>query len=233
MKAYKLYRIKKGKLFPLYIGTEEEMPMGVWIGAKAPAKTERGKVMSKLGELAYRPGFHSCALPLADHIGKKVMVDGKVELHQKPDTVWCEVELSDMDYTPQAMQQGKHPRDWCFREVTHGGYYRYKTRADAKVDWFISGEIKVNRILSGEEVDRLCMEAGLKPQPRVAAPAKPKKKYTVRVVTTFRKDVEIEAESVDDAITLAFEGIEDGAIDGIDTDDFDTQVEVDMEDEEE
>ena len=35
MKAYKLFRIKNGKLYPLYVFANEEVPMGVRLDAKA------------------------------------------------------------------------------------------------------------------------------------------------------------------------------------------------------
>ena len=54
-KAYKLLRIRNGKLYPLYVNTEEETPIGVWLKAKPGERTKNGKVKSKLGPLAFRP----------------------------------------------------------------------------------------------------------------------------------------------------------------------------------
>ena len=59
--GYKLFRIKKnepGKLYPLYVFAEKEIPMNVWINAEEGPKNDNGKVKSKLGDLAYRPGWH-------------------------------------------------------------------------------------------------------------------------------------------------------------------------------
>lgn len=51
----------------------------------------------------------------------------------------------------------------------------------------------------------------------------PKKVYTVKVITVFRKDFQIEAESPDDARVQAEKDYLD---DAIDTDDIDTEIEV-------
>ena len=59
--AYKLFRVKKsepGKIFPLYVLADKETPMGIWLEAESGIRTEDGKVKSKLGKLAYRPGWH-------------------------------------------------------------------------------------------------------------------------------------------------------------------------------
>lgn len=161
MIAYKLFKIKNGKLYPLYVNANKEIPMNVWLSAEAGPKTENGKVKSKLGELAYRPGFHLTEVPFADHIGKKMKAGG---LCQKKDTVWCEVEFPDNDITEQVRAGVKSLRDACMKTVPVGAYYRYKTNPNAKVDWFIAGEMRVIRMLSQYEVNHLCMAKGVIPQ---------------------------------------------------------------------
>jgi len=169
MKAYKLFRVKNGKLYPLYIYANEELPMGVRLVAKCGEVSKDGKhVKSKLGDLALRPGYHSCNVPLADHIGKR-MPDGS--LVQAADTVWAEIEVSDsVDYNAYVRELGTNNKGIvipikCFmRELPVDGFYYYQTNPLAKAKWIISGEITINRILSNEEVAAICREHGIEPQ---------------------------------------------------------------------
>ena len=48
----------------------------------------------------------------------------------------------------------------------------------------------------------------------------------VRIITTFVKEVDIEASSELEAKRKAFEAIGNGEINGLDTDEFETEVEV-------
>lgn len=169
MKAYKLFRIKDGKLYPLYIYANEEVPIGVRLEAKAGEFSKDGKhVKSKLGDLAYRPGWHSCSLPVVQHIGKKT-ADGK--LVQAANTVWCEVDISDdIDYNPMAIKAGTNkdgkivPVKCCLKEIPTNGWYSYRTNPLAVTDWYISGSITVNKILSNKEVFNICISNGVEPQ---------------------------------------------------------------------
>ncbi len=162
-KAYKLFKIKDGRLYPLYVFAKEEVILNTYLYAKEPKPTERGKVKSKLGELAYRPGWHLTEIPLADHIGKK-QPNGK--LYQAKDTVWCEVEYEDStDYTELAKSQSTNRRDQCFKHLINNGFYIYKTNPNAKVNWIIASGIIVRRILTNEEVAKICRENGFEPQP--------------------------------------------------------------------
>lgn len=68
MIAYKLFKVKKkypGQLFPLYVMANEPVPIGVWLPAKEGPRNKDGKVASKLGPLAFRPGWHLSDIPLA------------------------------------------------------------------------------------------------------------------------------------------------------------------------
>jgi len=161
MKAYKLFNIKKDKLYPLYIHTTESLPIGEWKTAKEGIKKENGKVQSKLGDLAFRPGWHCCEYPLADHLGKR-QSNGK--LYQRKDSVWCEIEIKDQkDYTEIA--KGKTAKESYLKYIPENGYYWYKTNPRAKVRWLICSDIKINKILSNEEVKQICKENGLEAQP--------------------------------------------------------------------
>jgi len=76
VKAYKMFRVDKkqpGKLFPLFVDSQTPVKMDKWITAKEGEKstTNAKKVKSKIGDLAYRPGWHAGDLPIATHIGDK------------------------------------------------------------------------------------------------------------------------------------------------------------------
>lgn len=161
--AYKLFKIKNGKLYPLYVYTNEEIPLNTYIEAKEGIRTERGKVKTKLGELAFRPGFHLTEIPFADHIGKK-QPNGK--LYQAKDTVWCEVEYEDSyDYTFLAKEQSNQKKYQCFDHIMPNGFYWYTTSPNAKVNWLISSAIVVKKILTNEEVKKICADYGIEAQP--------------------------------------------------------------------
>ena len=75
-KAYKMFRVDKkqpGKLFPLFVDADTPVEMNKWIAAKEGEKSAANtkKVKSKIGDLAYRPGWHAGDLPVATHIGEK------------------------------------------------------------------------------------------------------------------------------------------------------------------
>lgn len=166
MKGYKLFRIKNGDLYPLYVDANEVVPVGVWLDAKEGELAKDGKhVKSKLGALAYRPGWHlNDVAPYVEHIGKRGE-DGK--LHRREDTVWAEVEYSDnINYQLEANAAGTKngkfiPRDAYLKRVPVDGYYRYKTNPKMYGDWIIAGKIKVKRILSESEVEHICRANGI------------------------------------------------------------------------
>lgn len=164
--AYKLFRTKRsdpGKLFPLFVLADEEVPAGVWLDAKAGELLPSGKVKSKLGPLAYRPGWHLSDIPLAIHIGVKE--DGVIK-YMHPDHVWCECEYDDsIDYQPEADSNGRTPtgfdaRKAFLRKIPVNGCYRYKTSPMMLGTWIISGRIKINRVLSDAEVSAICEKHG-------------------------------------------------------------------------
>lgn len=169
--CYKLFRVnKKGKLFPLYVLSEKETPIGTWINAEC-GHMVNGKVKSKLGLLKYRGGWHCSEIPLATHIGIRGS-DGSIQ-YMNPNHVWAEVEVDDRfniqeEVNKNGMKNGKFvPRDACVEMVEPGQYYHYKTTAQMFKDWIIAGKIKVNRILSDDEVAMICRENGVEPMPRL------------------------------------------------------------------
>lgn len=167
MKGYKLFRQdRQGNLHPLYVNATEIIPVGVWLSAKDGEKTENGKVKSRLGELAYRPGWHiNDELPYVQHIysihgGVKTLKDG---------CVWAEVECNEKSYQHEANIAGlnKHniiiKRNAYLKKIPAGGYYRYKTSPNMYGTWLIAGEMRVIRIMNDDEVYEMCENAGLTP----------------------------------------------------------------------
>lgn len=171
MIGYKLFRYSKGNLYPLYVLANNPIPIGVWLDAEEGPITERGKVKSRLGELAYRPGWHiNYDAPYVNHI---YSIHNGVR-YQKDGTVWGEVEYRGKDYQEKANERGWLKGKWSpvraqLDCVPVGGYYRYKTNPNMEGSWIIAGEMKVNRILSDDEVVKLCNECGYEPLRRFVA----------------------------------------------------------------
>lgn len=155
MKTYKLFRIKKGKLFPLYVEANREIPLGKWLNARSGDKADATHVKASGcgGKLSLRPGFHSTYIPCATWIGKRQR-DGT--LAQRPDTVWCECEVKGKQIECTSRNG--------FREL-QSGWYLFRTNSRQKDPWIISDVIKVNRILNNEEVAEICRGLGVEPQP--------------------------------------------------------------------
>lgn len=75
MIAYKLFREKNGKLYPLFINRKEETKTGIWLESEChPTKG-----------FAVRQGWHCCLKPEAPHLKK--------ELKSGEKRVWCKIEL--------------------------------------------------------------------------------------------------------------------------------------------
>lgn len=154
MTTYKLFRIKNGKLYPLYVLADKEMPIGVKIKAEVGELKDDTHVKAKGcgGSLSLRPGYHSTYVPYTDWIGKKAD-DGT--LMQRADTVWCECEVAGKEQIVTERNGLRHlPRGW----------YRFKTNTKQKEPWVISDNIKVIRILSDTEVAEICKANGYEPQ---------------------------------------------------------------------
>ena len=173
--AYKLFRVKKtepGKIFPLFVDADNETPVGKWVAAKCGERNEKGKVLSKLGPLCYRPGWHLSDIPYVTHIGIKGS-SGEIEF-LNPNHVWCEVEYSsEINYQDVANQNGINkkgiliPKNAYLTCIPENGYYTYKTNPNMTGEWIIAGAIKVNRIISDKEVKQICNAHGVEPLPRV------------------------------------------------------------------
>lgn len=172
-----MFRVNKrhpGKIFPLFVDFQEPTPIGIWVDAKEGEKNSDGKVKSRLGPLCFRPGWHLSDIPLAIHIGVKDDSGNIVAMNSEH--VWCECEYSDsIDYQPKAnengMRKGKLVSKFAYlTEIPVNGYYRYKTNPNMLGEWIIAGGIKIDRILTDAEVDKLIIAAGHKPMPRDGGP---------------------------------------------------------------
>ena len=190
VKAYKLFRVdpdRPGELFPLYVDADKPVPMGEWVNAEIGGAAKSGKVKSKIGELAMRPGWHAGDLPMATHIGGKVdfktgqRMTGKgvKPTAREPNQVWAEVEMpADFDWQSVADSRASvvksGPREGLLNsgeahitdQLPHSGHYRYKTNPNMTGEWLISGQMKVNRILGDDEVTSINSAAGFADLPR-------------------------------------------------------------------
>lgn len=169
VKAYKLFRTKgDGKLYPLFVHADKPVPMGEWLEAEeGPQGKAEGKVKSKLGDLAYRPGWHAGDLPMATHIGGKSDPSLKKPDYRPDNHVWAEVEMAaDKDWQSVANSRGKGAKAHITDQVPYGGFYRYKTNPNMTGNWLIGGHMKVNRVLPDEEVKAINDAAGTADLPR-------------------------------------------------------------------
>jgi hypothetical protein len=155
MKVYKLFRIKNGKLYPLYVEAQKEIPLGKWLKAGCGEIVDETHVKASGcgGRLRLRSGYHCTEIPVTDWIGKKA-ADGT--LVQRLDTVWCECEVDGK----QIESMTRNGYDICPKD----SWYYFKTNTKQKRPWIIADKIKINRILSNEEVGDICRENGVEPQ---------------------------------------------------------------------
>lgn len=185
--GYKVfYRGKDGKLYPPMVANPNgaDTPIGVWLNADAApisgeSKTGRPQVKAGgkgtqggSGQLAYRPGWHLGEIPYALQFNRKDE-NGNKTLFPK-DFVWAEVEYAaDVYYQQEAEKEGitengKYRHSYAgLKHLPTDGYYRYRTNPNPETDpWIITGAMKVNRVLTNEEVDDLVRKAGREPQQR-------------------------------------------------------------------
>jgi hypothetical protein len=177
VKAYKLFRTsprEPGKLFPLFVNADKSVPMGQWLRAEDGPAAAGGKVKSKLGPLAYRPGWHAGDMPVATHIGMKPKPGDNKPTVRNPEQVWAEVEFAaDVDWQEEANKRGTNAQGKVVPVKAHitdrvpeGGFYRYKTNPKMTGAWLIGGEMRVNRVLSDADVKRINDKAGVADLPR-------------------------------------------------------------------
>lgn len=112
-----------------------------------------------------------CNLPYVQHIGKR-NEKGQIEYLPK-DYVWCEVSFnSGKSYQDEANRNGLNKQGKLISKLAYlkyipkGGYYRYKTSPIMFGEWFITGEMRINKVLSDNEVKSICAKNGIKAQLR-------------------------------------------------------------------
>jgi hypothetical protein len=182
VKAYKLFRVHKdhpGKLFPLFVDANTPVEMNKWVDAKE-GDMKDGKVKSKIGALAYRPGWHAGDLPMATHIGEKSDPSVTAPDRRPANHAWAEVEMpDDVDWQAEATKRGTNAQGKLVPVKAHitdqipkGGHYRYKTNPNMTGNWLIGGSMKVNKVLSDAEVARINKKAGMADLPRTEPFAK-------------------------------------------------------------
>lgn len=188
--GYKVFALIGGKLYPPVVANDrgEPTPVGVWIPCSCPpiigytAKEHRPRVKTggkgtarNLGNLSFRPGWHLGMIPFAKQFCYKLnnsttlTVDGRYVFPD--DLVFAECEyqadndLSDECYRNGLTKNGKYQHSRAgIPRLPKNSYYRYRTNVDPSTeDWIITGAIKVNKVLSRDEVDSLNAKAGIKP----------------------------------------------------------------------
>ena len=176
VKAYKLFRVHPshpGKLFPLFVDANTPVEMNKWVEAKE-GEMANGKVKSKIGALAYRPGWHAGDLPIATHIGEKSDPSLTAPDTRPANHVWAEVEMpNDVDWQSIANERGMNEQGKIVPVKAHitdqiplGGHYRYKTNPNMTGNWLIGGAMKVNKVLTDKQVEKINKAAGLADLPR-------------------------------------------------------------------
>ena len=155
MRTYKLFRVKNGKLYPLYVNAKEETPVGEWIKSKPGELIDETHVKASGagGKLRLRSGWHSTDVPFTDWIGEK-QEDGT--LAQRKDCVWCECEIRG-DEIESRTRNG-------YEIIPDDSYYFFRTNSKQINPWVISDWIKIIKILSNEEVAEICRAKGIEPQ---------------------------------------------------------------------
>lgn len=156
MTVYKLFRVRNGKLYPLYVEASKEIEIGKWLSAGCGELVDETHVKASGcgGSLRLRSGYHSTEVPFTDWIGAK-QPDGT--LAQRRDTVWCECEVKG--------KQIECEDRYGFTHVPKGCWYYFKTNSKQERPWIISDKIRVNRILADDEVAEICRANGIEPQP--------------------------------------------------------------------
>lgn len=191
--AYKLFVAKNGKLYPPMVANPDgqDTPVGVWLDAaegKLATDKDGNPITNTLGRnkvkaggkgtqggsgtLAYRPGWHLGEVPEAKQFYTKDKVTG--EKLQKKNFVWAECEIAaDFNYQEEAMSYG-YNKNGKFQHSLAGlpkiptdGYYTYRTNPDPSTQpWYITGAMKVNRLLTDAETNAILRSHGIEPMKR-------------------------------------------------------------------
>ena len=172
VKSFKLFRTNPsnpGKIFPLFVDSKTEVSLGEWVSAGIGPMSKSGKVKSKIGDLAFRPGWHSGDSPSATHIGGKSTSELKSPDYRPANQVWAEVEMGDdVNWQAEALSRADITKGGKINsksaaivdQIPHGGHYRFKTNPNMAGTWLIGGELKVNRIIDNPELLEISQSLG-------------------------------------------------------------------------
>lgn len=188
--GYKVFALIGGKLYPPVVANSggSDTPMGKWLPCQCPpivgytAAEHRPQVATggkgtarNLGNLSFRPGWHLGLIPFAKQFCYKLnnsetlMVDGRYVFPDEFVFAECEYQadndLSDECYRNGLTKKGKYQHSRAgIPRIPKNSFYRYRTNVDPSTeDWIITGAVKVNKILSRDEVDKLNASHGIKP----------------------------------------------------------------------
>lgn len=188
--GYKVFAFMNGKLYPPVVANEggSDTPIGEWLPCSCPpivgytaaehrpqVKTGGNGTARNLGNLSFRPGWHLGLIPFAKQFCYKLnnsetlMIDGRYVFPDNFVFAECEYQadndLSDECYRNGLTKNGKYQHSRAgIPRIPKNSFYRYRTNVDPSTeDWIITGAVKVNCVLSREEVDQLNAKSGIKP----------------------------------------------------------------------
>ena len=195
-KVFVAFKNDPGHLYPPMVASPggNPTPVGVWLNADTGelARDKNGNLeitkttgrlrvqqggkgtnKSKSGSLAWRPGWHLGEWPDAKQFAVKDPITGTRSLMPE-NFIFAECEIAaDEDYQVEAMsygvgENGKFNRTQAgLPYIPKDGYYRYRTNPDpSTAPWYITGAMKVNRILSDAEAREICAQFGVTPMKR-------------------------------------------------------------------
>lgn len=160
-----------------------DLPIATHIGGKSEKQKQilaqvTAKRKQELQSLMSTPEYQN-----ADDVAKKTMMNKfKKDVAKKipypssinkptvrPENhVWAEVEMpADVNWQDEANKRGINPKGKFISKNAHitdqlpkGGFYRYKTNTNMTGNWLIGGALKIIRILSDEEVEKINKSSG-------------------------------------------------------------------------
>lgn len=196
IKAYKVFVVKDGQLYPPMVANPSGAgtPVGVWLNADTGnlARDKEGNLIttketgrlrvqqggkgtnkSASGSLAWRPGWHLGEWPDAKQFAVKNPATGKLELLPE-NFVFAECEIAaDVDYQLEALEYGVSEKGTFNRTqaglpyIPRDGFYKYRTNPNPETSpWYISGAMKVTKILDDAMCREICAKYGVTPMPR-------------------------------------------------------------------
>lgn len=148
-KAYKLFEMDtEGNLYPLFLDKNTAYPIGEWIKAE----------IHYSNKFAHRPGLHCGIIPSAPWLmsyGENG--NGYYKGRRKGwKRVWAEIEYNcTINYNDEVAKLKKK----CFNDqIPENGFYLFKEFG--KATWIITDKIKIIKVISENEREKILREAG-------------------------------------------------------------------------